>query len=110
MKVNKPFIIFIIIIIVGLSAISYYGINYTSKSMTWEQLEIEGKINELILYNTFPNNELLVTFTNGEFVLITKNFMGSYAYLSQVPENATVKIEYKKNGFNEVYVKEIKVL
>ena len=107
MKVSKSVITFAIIIVIGILTISWFGINYTLKSMSWEQKEVKGQINEIILYNTFPDNELLVTFTNTEFVLITKNFMGSYAILSQVPDNSTVTISYEKNGFNEVYVREI---
>ena len=107
MKDNKVLIIYAIGIIACAIALGWYGINFTLKTITWEQKEVSGQVNEIILYNTFPDNELLVTFKDGEFVVITRNFMGSYAILSQLSQNATVTISYERNGFNEVYVKEI---
>ena len=99
--------VFIILMLTGLSFLGFVVVDYHLKLTTWKNKTITGQINELILYNDFPDNELLVTFKNGDFVLITKNYMGSYAILSQLPENTTVTIKYEKNGFNDVYVKEI---
>ena len=110
MKHIKPTILWIVLIIIGSIVAGWYFSDYGLKSITWKDKKIEGQINELILYNTFPDNELLVVFKDTEFILITKNYMGAYAFLSQVPENETVIIKYCENGFYDIYVKELEVI
>jgi len=95
--------IFLVVVISGLTYIAIL-------SNTWEQKTKIGTLNEIILYNHFPNDELLVTFEDGTFLLITKNHFGSYAILSQTPIGTEIEIKYKENENHEVYVESIEVI
>jgi len=97
-------VIFVVIIITGITSILYCAV----LSNTWEQKTKIGTLHEIILYNHFPNDELLVTFEDGTFMLITQNHFGSYAVLSQTPIGTEIEIKYKENPNNKIYVESIK--
>lgn len=101
---------FIILIIIFVAIIAALTIDHQLKESTWKPKIITGEINEIILYNTFPNEELFITFTSGEFLVVTKNYMGTYAILSQLPSNSNVRIDYYENGHHKIYVKDIEVI
>jgi len=96
-----------IAILIGLSmfcvGISYYFIDTHLKENTWETKTKTGIINELILYNHFPNTELFISFVGGDALLITQNHLNAYSYLSQI-DDSLVEIKYKENGYHWVYV------
>ena len=105
---NKETILVITFIVIGLIVVSYFiGMDFIKRG-TWEQKEKIGELNEIKLYNTFPNNELLVTFKDGTFLLITRNHFGSYSILSQMAEGTEIEIKYKENGNHEIYAESIK--
>jgi len=78
---------------------------------TWEQRTKIGIFNEIILYNSFPNDELLITFQDGTFMLVTQNHFGAYAILSQTPIGTKIEIKYKENpNTKKIYVESIEVI
>jgi len=107
-RISKIWIvIFVVIVTIGISSVVYFGII----SNTWEQKTKIGIFNEIILYNSFPNDELLITFQDGTFMLVTQNHFGTYAILSQTPIGTKIKIDYKENTFNnKIYVESIEVI
>ena len=107
---NKIAILWITVTIIGILIASFFIGTVIIKDITWEQKTKTGTLNEIILYNTFPDNELLITFEDGTFLLITKNHFGSYAVLSQIPIGTEIEIKYKENGNHEIYVKSIEVI
>jgi len=79
---------------------------------TWETKYKEGHLKDLILYNNFPNNELFITFTDGNYTVITENRFWAYAHLSVVDTNNIVNLTYKENGYgrtNLIKVQERKI-
>jgi len=98
-----------LIVLTIVISVSFLGFIYIVNN-TWEQKTKIGTLNEIILYNSFPNDELLVTFEDGTFLLITKNHFGSYAVLSQTPIGTEIEIKYKENGNHEIYVESIEVI
>jgi len=104
---KKDLAAFAIIFGLCLIMVAGFAMDEISKSTTWSQKTKIGNLNEIILYNSFPNTELLVTFKDGSFLLITKNHLGSYAILSQIEEGAEVKIVYKENQRKEIFTESI---
>ena len=88
---------------------SFITLDMLTKNNTWEQKTKIGELNEIILYNSFPDSELLVTFKDETFLLITQNHFGSYAILSQIPIGTEIEIKYKENGNYKIYVESIEV-
>lgn len=108
-KMNIKKLIIVVIIILIMTAPVYTITNKIINDNAWAEKEISGQFNEMILFNQFPNTELLVTFTDGDFLLITKNHLGSYAFLSLANKYDNITISYMENGFKEVYAENITI-
>jgi len=80
------------------------------QSHTWTNKTKIGTIKNYELYYSFPNEGLLITFTDGDFILVTKNYMGVYAILLTFPDNVQVKIDYRENGHHKIHVEEVEAI
>jgi len=107
---NKVAILWTTVTVIILLIGSFFVGSTIVKDNTWTQKTKIGTLNEIILYNSFPNDELLVTFEDGTFLLIIKNHFGSYAVLSQTPVGTEIEIKYKENGNHKIYVESIEVI
>ena len=90
----------------------YVFVDGNIKATTWETETISGHIDELILYNDFPQLETYVLFDSGEYIVIDINHFWAYSHLSQVQPQNNVELTYKVNGWNHkkaIQVKEIEV-
>ena len=86
-----------------LAVLLIFGVNIYNEN-TWIEREKIGFLNEVILFHQFPNHGLLITFKGGEFLYVTQNYLGSYAYLSQLEEWARVEIKYKENLNRKIWI------
>jgi len=107
---KKEAIGMLLIVIFFIIIASFVTVDMVTKNNIWTQKTKIGTLNEIKLYNSFPNDELLVTFEDGTFLLVTKNHFGSYAILSQTPIGTEIEIKYKENGNYEIYVETIEVI
>ena len=109
-EINKKMAgIILVVILIGCPSVWYVNDVYT-KENTWTEKEMTGQLLNIILYNTFPNEELFVSFTDGQFLVITQNQFGTYSVLqSMYAQNVSmiIHIKYKENGYNKVYVESI---
>ena len=90
----------------------YVYVDGYTKSTTWETETISGHIDELILYNDFPQLETYILFDSGEYVVIDINHFWAYSHLSQIQSQNNVEMTYKINGWNHkkaIQIEEIEV-
>lgn len=93
-------LLIIISLVIFVIAVIYGFIDAQIKATTWQEKEIQGYINEVILYNTFPDNYLLITFIDGNYTVITENRFWAYSHLSTVNPANLVKITYQENYYH----------
>ena len=95
-------VMFVSFVILGASVTLY-------QAMDFREHTVSGHMSEIILYNTFPNNECYVKFDNGEYLVINTNYFYAYTILSQVNPNSNVTITYERNSNMVTRVTEIEV-
>jgi len=105
-------IIFIVVMFIVAGGVIFATVDANIKATTWETETISGHIDELILYNDFPQLETYVLFDSGEYIVIDINHFWSYSHLSQVQPQNNVEITYKINGWNHkkaIQIEEIEI-
>jgi len=105
--------IFIFLFLIGFFsiAVTFIYVDDYNRSRDWELKSKTGFIRELILYNEFPNEELLVIMDNGDYILITENELWAYGYLSIAYEDQVeVYIEYQTNSKGRTRATDIRVV
>lgn len=109
-EINKKVAGIILVVLLILCPSLLYVNDIYTKETTWTEKEITGQLLNIMLYNTFPNEEVFVSFTDGQFLVVTQNQFGTYSVLQSLyAQNGSmiVLIKYKENGYNKVYVESI---
>ena len=107
MKINKTQAAFGTLMLVCILISVYIVINHNNNRVYWEEYEHTGYVKEFILYNQFPDQELYIGFTDGNWTLVNDNYFWTYTQLINLNTTMPVTISYKKNGFNHIKVTDI---
>lgn len=92
-------LMFMISLLICVAIGGYIMIVNNINQSTWTTRYSEGYIDEMILYNQFPDNELYIRYTDGNYTLIHGNPFWTHAQLSVSNFSNMINITYQVNGY-----------
>lgn len=92
-------LIFVLALMICVALAGYIMIMHNVNQSRWDTRYIDGYVEEMILYNQFPDEELYVRFDDGNYTLIHTNPFWTYSHLSIIDFNHKVNITYQVNGY-----------
>lgn len=96
-KLKKlEFITIISIVLIVILAAVWVAYDFHKKTV-WKYKVIDGYIIEYELYNDFPNQELLIYFSDGNYLHVTGNPFWAYSQVINLNLSQSTIINYKEN-------------